>query len=1010
MQSNDASAGPRPIPARGKNLPSPLTTGEQRILLFEDLAPGVPLYNESEAVRLVGELHADALEQAFNLIIARHEVLRSTIQMAADGPLAIVRENWTLRMKRIDLSGLAPADRAAEVERLLIEEPRRPYHLRTEPMLRVTLIRLGPSEHVLILMMHHVFCDWVTEGILWRELSSGYRAICRGEAITPSPLPIQHGDYAAKQQQRVAEGFASELAFWEDNLRGAPELLELPTDRPRPSVLSHRGARQRFRLSASLTEALRNRSRQENASLYTVFAAALNTLLYRYTGSEDLLLGIPIADRQRQELKSVIGFLVHTHALRTKLSGGMTFRELLARMRKGLLALYRRREVPFDQVVNRIQPERSLSHSALFQVMINWRDQENHLSFIGLDGLTVESLMAETRTAKFDMTFFLTDFGTEIWVEVEYSTDLFDDDRIARMFGHYQTLLEAVAVDPDRPLAELPLLTDAERGQLLLEWNSPATEYPAGKCIHELFEEQAELNRDRVAVTCEREQLTYGQLNERANRLAHHLIGLGVGPEVLVGICVERSLEMIVGLLGILKAGGAYAPLDPECPKERLALMLDDAETPILLTQKRLLGRLPKRTARTICLDSDWGEIAGQNPDNPSSGIKCENLAYIIYTSGSTGGPKGVQVTHANVSRLMSATRASFAFDANDVWTMFHSYAFDFSVWEIWGSLLHGGRLVVVPFLTSRSPELFRELLRKEQVTVLNQTPSAFLQQLQSDQTSKSPDRSEDKSKDKSDDELALRLIIFGGEALDFGSLKAWVASHGDEMPQLVNMYGITETTVHVTYLRITDRLLAGGPGSRIGRPISDLQVYILDPHQNPVPIGVAGELYIGGAGLARGYLKRPELNAEKFIPNPFSDRAGSRLYRTGDLGRYLRDGNLEFLGRIDQQVKIRGFRIELEEIEAVLRQHPGVGQCVVVAREDAGGDKQLVSYVVAPPGEPAVSISALRRFIATQLPDYMIPNSFIWLEALPLTTNGKVDRKALPADQRQLNLPVDDN
>ncbi len=449
---------------------------------------------------------------------------------------------------------------------------------------------------------------------------------------------------------------------------------------------------------------------------------------------------------------------------------------------------------------------------------------------------------------------------------------------------------------------------------------------------------------------------------------------------------------MIVGLLGILKAGGAYLPLDPEYPKERLAFALEDAETPILLTQQRLLGKLPGRKAHTICLDSDWGEIAGHSPNNPGSAVKSENLAYIIYTSGSTGSPKGVQVTHVNVGRLLAATQAWFAFDATDVWTLFHSYAFDFSVWEIWGSLLHGGRLVIVPFLTSRSPELFHELLRKEQVTVLNQTPSAFLQEMESDRSS------------APDEELALRLIIFGGEALDFGSLKPWFARHGDEMPQLVNMYGITETTVHVTYLRVRSEDLSKGLGSRIGRPIPDLQVYILDQRQNPVPIGVAGELYIGGAGLARGYLKRPELNAEKFIRNPFSDRPGSRLYRTGDLGRYLPDGSIEYIGRVDSQVKIRGFRIELGEIEDALRQHPAVHEAVVTAREDTPGDKRLVAYYTGvdtgEQGGAAVGAEELRRHLARSLPEYMLPAAYVKLEALPLTPNGKLDRKALPAPE----------
>ncbi len=590
------------------------------------------------------------------------------------------------------------------------------------------------------------------------------------------------------------------------------------------------------------------------------------------------------------------------------------------------------------------------------------------------------------------------------------------------MVGHFQTLLEGIAANPDQHLSALPILTEAERQQLLVEWNDIQADYPRAKCIHELFEAQAERTPEAVAVVFEGKQLSYRELNRRANLLAHHLQKFGVGPEGRVGIMVERSFEMVVGLLGILKAGGAYVPLDPAYPQERLSFMLEDAQVAVLLTQKRLAGNLPPNEAKVVRLDADWEVIARGGAENPVSGAGAENLAYVIYTSGSTGRPKGVLVTHHNVVRLFKATEAWFNFDEHDVWTLFHSYAFDFSVWELWGALAYGGRLVVVPYLVSRSPEAFYDLLRRERVTVLNQTPSAFHQLMQAEESAGAVHK------------LALRYVIFGGEALELESLRPWFERHGDERPQLVNMYGITETTVHVTYRPLTMADVESAAGSVIGRRIPDLQVYALDRHLQPVPVGVPGELYIGGEGVARGYLNRAELTDERFIADPFSGKTQGRLYKSGDLGRYWPDGDIEYLGRIDQQVKIRGFRIELGEIEAALLQHPAIEQVVVVVREDEPGDKRLVAYVVAQEGPaPTVSelisrmkgkvplhlmadadvqkaplpdVSELRGFLREKLPEYMVPSAFVMLHELPLTPNGKVDRRALPVpDQARPEL-----
>jgi amino acid adenylation domain-containing protein len=711
-----------------------------------------------------------------------------------------------------------------------------------------------------------------------------------------------------------------------------------------------------------------------------VLLAAFQTFLYRYTGQDDIPVGSPIANRNRRELNALTGFFVNILVLRTDLGENPSFRELLSRVRQVALGAYAHQDLPFDQLVEALRPVRDASYTPLFQVSFALRKAPQ---LEEIPELALSLLNVETFTAQFDLSLFVDITEQGLIASFEYNTDLFEAATIRRMLGHFQNLLEGIVSNPDQRLSDLPLLTPSERHQLLVAWNDTQAEYPEDLCIHQLFEAQVERTPNAIALVFENQQLTYQELDNRANQLAQYLKQLGVEPDVLVGLCVERSLEMVIGILGILKAGGAYLPLDPTYPAERLAFMLSDSQVPVLLTQERFLETLPEHIAKVICLDTDWESIqvhSHSSIQNPSS------LAYVIYTSGSTGQPKGVLVSHANVVRLFAATQPWYHFNEQDIWTLFHSYAFDFSVWEIWGALLYGGRLVVVPYWISRSPEAFYELLCKEQVTVLNQTPSAFRQLIRAEETlGVNPD-------------LSLRLVIFGGEALEVQSLKPWFERHGDKVPQLVNMYGITETTVHVTYRPLTMSDLSG-MSSVIGRQIPDLQVYVLDRHHQPVPIGVPGELYIGGAGLARGYLNRPELTTERFIRNPFDDKLDARLYKSGDLVRYLPNGDLEYLGRIDQQVKIRGFRIELGEIEAVLGLHPAVQDVVVMAREDIPGALHLVAYVVPNPKQMP-NISELRHFLQTRLPDYMIPANFVLLEALPLTSNGKVDRRGLPAPE----------
>ncbi|MBW4560439.1 MAG: amino acid adenylation domain-containing protein [Mojavia pulchra JT2-VF2] len=809
-----------------------------------------------------------------------------------------------------------------------------------------------------------------------------------------SAIAQAYTDYGVCQCQSLSsELLQNQLQYWQQQLADAPPVLELPTDRPRPPVPSYESAKKLVVLPQNLTKSLKNLCHQEEASLFITLLTAFQSLLHRYSGQEDIIVGSPISRHHHPELQGLAEFS-NTLVLRTDLSGNPSFRELLGRIHSIVLNAYNHQDLSFEKLVEELRPEHSVSYHPLFQVMFEFQEQPRQK--LEPPSLTEAPLELEVGNTKLDLTLSMQEQAGVLVGIWEYNTDLFDASTITRMAGHFQTLLEGIVANPEQHVSKLPLLTLDEQQQLLGKCNNTEAEYLWDKCIHELFEEQVELRPNAVAVVFEEQHLTYRELNIKANQLAHYLQNLGVGPDVLVGICVERSLEMIIGILGILKAGGAYVPLDPNYPVERLAFILEDAQVSVLLTQQRLLNNLPEHHAQVLCIDSDEEILTQQNSQNPTTLATSENLAYIIYTSGSTGKPKGVLINHSNVVRLFNATEHWYHFNQQDVWTLFHSFAFDFSVWEIWGALVYGGRLVVVPYWVSRSPEAFYDLLCKEQVTVLNQTPSAFQQLIRTEQTITQPGN------------LALRWVIFGGEALELQSLKPWFTRHGDESPRLVNMYGITETTVHVTYRPITTVDLEQGAGSVIGSPIPDLQVYVLDQHKQLVPVGVPGEMYVGGAGLARGYLNRADLTAKAFVVNPFNNDSKAKLYKTGDLARYLPNGDLEYLGRIDHQVKIRGFRIELGEIEAVLNQHPTVQQTVVIVREDIPGDKRLVAYIV-PNSVSTITISELRSFLKDKLPEYMIPAAFVMLEVLPLTSNGKVDRRALPGPDTS-SIPLDTN
>jgi amino acid adenylation domain-containing protein len=957
-----------PVSREGK---LPLSFAQTRLWFLEQLQPG-SAYNIAAAVRLMGSLHVAALEQSLNEIVQRHETLRTTFTTLSGEPVQVIAPVLALSLPLVDLRQLPEAQQELEVERLASEEAQRPFDPSIGPLLRATLLQLGEAEHVLLLTMHHIVSDGWSMGVLIRELAALYQAFSTGNPSPLPELPIQYADFAHWQHQWLqGEVLETQLVYWQQQLAGAPAVLELPTDRPRPAVQTFRGASQSLALSKSLSQKLKTLSQRCGVTLFMTLLAAFQTLLYRYTGQDDICVGSPIANRNRSETEGLIGFFVNTLVLRTHLAGNLSFQELLERVREVALGAYAHQDLPFEQLVEALQPERSLSHQPLFQVMFALQNAPTEA--LELPGLTLSSLEIDTATAKFDLTLSMEDTPQGLMGSLEYSTDLFDATTISRMLEHLQTLLEGIVANPQQRLADLPLLTEAERQQLLVEWNRTAMDYPKDVCVHQLFEAQVEQTPEAVAVVFADQQLTYSELNRHANQVAHHLVSLGVGPDVLVGICVERSVEMVVGLLGILKAGGAYVPLDPAYPGERLAFMLEDSEVPILLTQQRLIEGLPKHEAKVVCLDADWILTAADDTENPTSNVTPDQLAYVIYTSGSTGQPKGVQIEHRGLLNLVFWHQRAFAVSPADRATQLAGPAFDASVWELWPYLTAGARIYIANEETRVSPVQLRDWLIASAITI-SFLPTPLAESVLSLEWSSN---------------TALRTLLTGGDKLhNYPPLS---------IPfELVNNYGPTENSVVTTSCLVLpkERTDITPP---IGRPIANTQVYLLDAQMQPVPIGVPGELYIGGAGLARGYLNRPELNAEKFIPNPFSNKPGARLYKTGDLARYLPDSNIEFLGRIDQQVKIRGFRIELGEIESVLQQHPGVQEAVVIAREDVPGNKRLVAYVVVNQ-TAAPAISQLHQFLKQKLPEYMIPSAIVQLEALPLTPNGKVDRRALRA------------
>ncbi len=987
LQEKDAGGPVKiAIPCRSHRASAPLSFSQQRLWFLNQLEPAASVYNQTAALSLEGSLNLTALQDALNAIVERHEVLRTTYVVAGDGCVEqFIGAPAMIELAVTDLSECSAQERMEEVQRVTSKLSVRPFDLSRERPLRLGLVKLGETEHVLLLTIHHIASDGWSIGVLNRELSILYNTFRQGKSSPLPDLPIQYADYAIWQREWLkGEELDRQLSYWKKQLERTPGLLNFPTDRCRPAVQSYRGQSQFIELSKDLSRQLKALSRKQGVTLFMTFLAAFQTLLCRYTGQDDIVVGSPIANRTRTELEGLIGFFVNTLVLRSNLSNDPTFIELLAQVRETALGAYAHQDLPFEQLVGELQPERNLSYSPLFQVMLVL--QNTPASQFKFDGISVNPISVGIETAKFDLTLYVRESEEGFRVSLQYATDLFESSTIERMAGHFETLLEGIVADPERRISKLPLLTEAEQHQLLVEWNDTEADYPKDKCIHELFEDQVERTPDADAVVFEEQSLSYRELNNRANQLAHHLQKLGVGPDVLVGICIERSLEMVVGLLGILKTGGTYVPLDPDYPMERLEFILNDSGASVLLTKSgfsegdsiepevavaQSMTAGPVK-AKLVRFDRDSPLIDQQSRDNLSLRVAPRGVAYVMYTSGSTGRPKGVVIEHRNAVAFLSWVQSAFTrVELSDVLST-TSICFDLSVFEIFAPLSNGGTVII-----AQNSLALAQLPTRSKVTLLNTVPSAMNELLNLATIPHS-----------------VRVINLAGETLQSELVRRIYESSAVE--KVHDLYGPTECTTYATWKHRTPE----GPQT-VGRPITNTRTYILDSHLNVVPVGVVGELHIGGDGVARGYLNRPELTREKFIADPFTTGHAGRLYRTGDLARYLADGNIEFLGRIDNQVKIRGYRIELGEVEAMLCRAPSVRDAVVLAREDTPGDRKLVAYITATPLH-SPSVQSLRRFLKTNLPDFMIPSTFIFLDSLPLTPNGKWDRKALPLPEQR--------
>ncbi|PNK02252.1 non-ribosomal peptide synthetase [Cylindrospermopsis raciborskii S07] len=979
---NTTKTGPEDIIPVSNRENLPLSFSQSRLWFLDLLGKENAAYNISVAFRLEGDLNVDALQESWQNIIQRHEVLRTTFDNVQGSPIQIVHDWSELKLTIRNLSCLDFQTQQETLRKSIQEVVITPFNLNQLPLLRIHLYQLSADVSVLLLVIHHIIADGWSLGVMVKELSLFYTAICQRNIPSIPPLSIQYGDFANWQREVFQKTqLPIQLAYWKQKLTGANQILELPTDYPRSPIPSYQGSAVNFAINPQTTQEFKKLCESQGATLFMGLLAVFSILLMRYSGQEDLLIGTPIANRNRKQTEDLIGFFVNTLVIRNNLSGNPNFINLLSITKEETLQAYAHQDVPFEKIVEEINPQRNLSQHPLFQVMFVW--QNAPMNKLELPNLQLSPWRLEQRLAKFDLTLLMTETEQGIDGTWEYRTDLFAPETINRMIGHFETLLKGIIAEPQKPITHLPILTSHEKNQLLFQWNQTQFEYPLyqqNKCLHQLFELQVEKTPNNVAVVFKNQSLTYFQLNQRANQLAHYLQSRGVRPDVLVGICMERSLEMVIGLLGILKAGGAYVPMDSNYPRERLDFMLVDAGISLLLTQENqvtTLDILPPH--QIICLDKEWQVIAQEDTHNPSTNLVVENLAYLIYTSGSTGQPKGVMISHSAICNHMLWMQKTFSFGEREKVLQKTPFSFDASVWEFYAPLLTGGQLIIAEKDGHKDVSYLLKLICEQQVTVLQMVPSLLQMFLEYGEIENCH---------------SLTHIFCGGEALPVAMVENLLSKLNVNFH---NLYGPTEACIDATFLSFTkeNNHYIKQNMLPIGRPIANTQTYVLDAHLQPVPIGVPGELYIGGMGLARGYCQLPQLTRDKFIAHPFSDNPDSRLYKTGDLVRYLPDGNIEFIGRIDHQVKIRGFRIELGEIEAVLTQHPNVLNAVVVISGDSSATNSLIAYYVSTEKQ-FTSSGVLRDFLKEKLPDYMIPNSFIVLDHLPMTPNGKIDRKLL--------------
>ncbi|HEV2863878.1 MAG TPA: amino acid adenylation domain-containing protein [Pyrinomonadaceae bacterium] len=962
----------------------PLSPMQAGMLFHTLVAHDEGLYIEQLTCALDGDLNTEAFQHAVRQTLVRHPILRSFfLWEGLDEPLQVVSEQVELPWEEHDWSGLTGHEQEARTRALLEADRERGYELSGAPLIRAALLKLGERSYTFLFSYHHILLDGWSAGLLLKEVFDLYQAFCEGRELSTGP-GRPYRDYIAWLQRQDATAAES---FWRERLKGFKAPTPLGPSRP-AQARAGEFAEEQIELSAAATEALQAFARSHRLTLNSLLAGAWAILLSRYSGERDVVFGSTLSGRPTdlEGSETMVGLFINTLPVRVRVPGEETVLGFLTALRAQQFELQEYEHNSLVQVRGWSEVPGDLP---LFRSILVFENQPIDSALLRWEGpggsLNLRHLKTYDRV-NFPLTAMASP-GRTLSMWIAYDCGHFDEETVRRMLGHWKSLLEGIARAPHGRVADLPMLTEDERHEILTRWNLPDNKLSPDATLCELFEKQAALWPDRVAVSCGDRQLTYAELDSRADSLASELRRRGVGPDVVVGLLAERSAELVVGLLGILKAGGAYLPLEPSLPEGRLRLMAEDAGARLVVAgQESLAGSaqaLVGGGGDVVCVGGEYEGVGGEaGPSLLPRRASAGNLAYVIYTSGSTGTPKGVMVTHDNVVRLLRAAGERFTFDERDVWTLFHSYAFDFSVWEVWGALSTGGRLVVVPYWVSRSPDAFHELVCAEEVSVLNQTPSAFRQFARVALSRREP--------------TALKVVIFGGEALEFESLKPWVEHYGAERPQLVNMYGITETTVHVTFRRLSAADVLGASSSLVGAALPDARMYVLDERLEPSPVGVAGELFVGGGGVARGYLGRPGLTAERFIPNPHAAEPGARLYRSGDVGRYAAGGDVEYLGRADAQVKIRGFRIELGEIESALAGHEGVGEAAVCARAGEDGEKRLVAYVVARP-HSAVTVTQLREHLKGRLPEHMVPSAFVFLDALPLTNNNKVDRRALP-------------